>query len=612
MPMIKGEEEPDFFRAGIVYRELGYWLSHMNIYYQTENYFKKAIRQGQENDFRTYIGLCKALMKFAKYEEAVETVEKCREIYPTYTHVRHMMLQTLFQISEFGYSLMHAYQGYQKYRVTFFEHGIYQGNETIEDCMGRNTSPIAFQLLSPWIRELEEHRKLLMEMLKEEVDELAGFEEGNSKFKVNDPEAQAEVAFRKLQRVIAKIFLGKLAYDKKFLQDISEDPDILQPPNKALVAELRALATRIYLETQSRQDIIRTRRPLYTMLFERRNIPKGHRIMMEEEKKLRRNLIVIEADFLLRRLHDVRMRKEYTTFFRMVDRVKDKFDSYSVKMFPLKQQCLDAVYNMVAWMYIDARDLSGFKSNRIRKIYLKHHLGIRVAELPRDCDIAWVKAINRKKALRVFRRRLAMASEPLELAWLFHELSKHLIDIRRHDLARFYIKKARKKGQEAESEQWVLNTHHLLLRIEINQNYRNEAKEVALHALSSSKKLGLDFLVDFYTNAINVIDEMDTEKLIDSDAITARQHLILDLMPNDMKPEVDYLWRSMEAVPAKRRLSVMPGCKTVDRKFKLPCKRMTILSAPPKNPAKEARDALLQQFARTVERPGFVDFNKFE
>lgn len=205
-----------------------------------------------------------------------------------------------------------------------------------------------------------------------------------------------------------------------------------------------------------------------------------------------------------------------------------------------------------------------------------------------------------------------MASEPLELAWLFHELSKHLIDIRRHDLARFYIKKARKKGQEAESEQWVLNTHHLLLRIEISQNYRNEAKEVALHALSSSKKLGLDFLVDFYTNAINVIDEMDTEKLIDSDAITGRQQLILDLMPEDMKPEVDYLWRSMEAVPAKRRLSVMPGCKPVDRKFKLPCKRMTILPTPPKDPAKEARNALLQQFARTVERPGFVDFNEFE
>lgn len=80
MPTTKAEEEPEFFRAGIVYRELGYWLSHLNIFYQTEKYFEKAIKQGQENDFRTYFGLCKALIKFAKYDQAVKTVEKCREI----------------------------------------------------------------------------------------------------------------------------------------------------------------------------------------------------------------------------------------------------------------------------------------------------------------------------------------------------------------------------------------------------------------------------------------------------------------------------------------------------------------------------------------------------
>nr|XP_003707436.1 PREDICTED: tetratricopeptide repeat protein 25 [Megachile rotundata]XP_012150189.1 PREDICTED: tetratricopeptide repeat protein 25 [Megachile rotundata] len=610
--MARKDDELEFFRAGIVYRETGYWLTTLERPYTSEAYFEKAIEQGQENDLRTYLGYCKALLKFARYVMAMEAAEKCREIDPAYSHVRHMVVQTLFYIGEFEYSLVHAHQGFQKYPTTFFEHGICQGNETIENCVGRNTSPKALRLISHWIKELEEHRKLMIEKLKEEVDELAGFEEENSKFKVNDPEAQAEAEFRKMQRVIGKIYLSYLAHDKEFLQEMAENPDILQPPNQRLVDKLRSVATINYTKALRRQNILRMRRPLYVMLFKRRNIPKGYRMMMQEEKRLRRNLIVIEADFLLRRLHDTRMRKEYTTFFRMVDRVKDKFDSYSLKMFPLKQKCLNAIYNMVAWVYIDVRDLSSLPNNQLRKIYLKHQLGIRVAELPRDCDIAWVKALNRKQALRVFRRRLAMASEPLELAWLFHELSKYLIEIRRYDLARFYTKKSRKNGQEADSEQWVLNTHHLLLRIEISQNYRTEAKEVALKALSSSKKLGFDFLVDFYTNAINVIDEMDTDKPIDSDAISARQQLILDLMPEDMKSEVDYLWRRMEAVPAKRRLSVMPGCKPVDRNFKLPSKRMTIQSTPTKDLAKETRRVFLQEFARTEERPGFVDFDEYE
>lgn len=204
-----------------------------------------------------------------------------------------------------------------------------------------------------------------------------------------------------------------------------------------------------------------------------------------------------------------------------------------------------------------------------------------------------------------------MASEPLELAWLFHELSKHLIDIRRYDLARFYGKKARDMGEAAGSEQWMLNCQHLFLRIEISQNYRNEAKEAALLAMSSSKKLGLNFLVDFYKDAIGIIEDMDMEKLLAFDAIAARQQLILNLMPDEMKAEVDFLWRRMEAVPAKRRISVMPGCKPVDRKFKLPCKRKTILPSPPRDPEREARKALLIQYEPSKDRPGYVNFDEY-
>ncbi|KAK1118452.1 hypothetical protein K0M31_015150 [Melipona bicolor] len=85
-----------------------------------------------------------------------------------------MQLLTLFSIGEFEHSLVHAHQGFQKYPITFLQHGILQGNEAIEDCIGSDTEPRVLQLLSPWIRELGEYRKLLIERLKEEVDELAG------------------------------------------------------------------------------------------------------------------------------------------------------------------------------------------------------------------------------------------------------------------------------------------------------------------------------------------------------------------------------------------------------------------------------------------------------
>jgi len=84
-----------------------------------------------------------------------------------------MRMEALFQIGEFGHSLVHAYEGMRRHGVTF-EHGVYQANETIEDCIGRNTSPVALLLLYPWIRRLWQHRELLIGKLGEEEDELEG------------------------------------------------------------------------------------------------------------------------------------------------------------------------------------------------------------------------------------------------------------------------------------------------------------------------------------------------------------------------------------------------------------------------------------------------------
>lgn len=88
-----------------------------------------------------------------------------------------------------------------------------------------------------------------------------------------------------------------------------------------------------------------------------------------------------------------------------------------------------------------------------------------------------------------------MASTPLELAWLYHEFCKFLIDIRRLDLARFYAKKGYDIAQEANCDQWVLNIDHLMLRIEIYQNNRSEARDIAILALAHARKLNIDCLV---------------------------------------------------------------------------------------------------------------------
>ncbi|KMQ97955.1 tetratricopeptide repeat protein 25-like protein [Lasius niger] len=495
MSASKGEEAPEVFREAILYREWGYRLASLGRYPVAIDYFEKACESAE--DLRTLIGLCRTLIKHTRYLAAEKLSEKCMKIDPGHYKARQIRMEALFQIGEFGPSLAHAYEGMRRHGMTF-EHGIYQANETVEDCIGRNTSPMALLLLYPWIRRLYEHRERLIGKLEVEEDEFKG---------------------------------------------------------------------------------------VYRALTMRTNLA---------------DIVAIHSQATI----------------RLVDRIKNKFDSYLNKMFPLKQKCLDALYKMVAWVYIDTRNLTCLDNEELKTRYLKHHLGIRVATLPRDSDLAWMPTVNPKETLKMFRRRLAMASAPLELAWLHHEFCKFLIDIHRFDLARFYAKKGRDIAQEAGCEEWTLNIDHLILRIEIHQNNRNEAREAAVLALACARKLGIDLItvpqMDFYERAIKAVDELDVERIGDFDDVTARQQLILELMPKEMKGEVDFLWRRMDVVPAERRLSIMPGCKPIDRKFKMPSMRRTILPSPPKDPERNARIALLKQYAPSHKRPGFVNFDEFE
>jgi hypothetical protein len=83
--------------------------------------------------------------------------------------VRQTRIEALFQVGEFGHSLALAHDSVRRYGMTF-EHGVHQASATIENCIGKNTSPIALLLLYPWIQQLQKHRELLIGKLEEEEE----------------------------------------------------------------------------------------------------------------------------------------------------------------------------------------------------------------------------------------------------------------------------------------------------------------------------------------------------------------------------------------------------------------------------------------------------------
>lgn len=152
-----------------------------------------------------------------------------------------------------------------------------------------------------------------------------------------------------------------------------------------------------------------------------------------------------------------------------------------------------------------------------------------------------------------------------------------------------------------------------MLRIEIHQHNRNEAMDVAHLALSCSRQVKENcYLVDFYQGIIKILNETDIEKMAFVDAIAIREQLIVDLMPMELKPKMDYILRSMRAISSNRRFSVMPGCKPIDNKLNLTFKRNTILESPPKDHEKEMRKTFLRIHSINKKIPGFINFDEYE
>ena len=118
-----------------------------------------------------------------------------------------------------------------------------------------------------------------------------------------------------------------------------------------------------------------------------------------------------------------------------MERAKEKLESYSLNKLPERQMYLNALYRMVARAYTDPRDLRRLDDedahNRLRK-----QMGLKAKGLPREADLAWPPTLNLRQAFDTCRQRLQLASQPLELIWLFHELCKLFLEIHRYDMAR--------------------------------------------------------------------------------------------------------------------------------------------------------------------------------
>lgn len=102
-----------------------------------------------------------------------------------------------------------------------------------------------------------------------------------------------------------------------------------------------------------------------------------------------------------------------------------------------------------------------------------------------------------RKQITIAENRIQKATSQLEIAWLYHDLSRYYLEINKFDLARVYARKCIVEAKQCNNLEWVINAKLLITRINIQQHNRTDAKMEVNAAIELAKQMENDTLREY-------------------------------------------------------------------------------------------------------------------
>lgn len=104
--------------------------------------------------------------------------------------------------------------------------------------------------------------------------------------------------------------------------------------------------------------------------------------------------------------------------------------------------------------------------------------------------------------IQILHGRLEEARTLEECMYIYHELCRFYLDLKQYDLARLFGRKCVSEGYRCQNFNWIVNAKMLLIRVDIQQRNRNDARMGLNEVLHIARRTGNDTLVD-YTERVN-------------------------------------------------------------------------------------------------------------
>ncbi|XP_045479177.1 uncharacterized protein LOC123684094 [Harmonia axyridis] len=628
-PPFNIEKINDTFNWPVYYRNVGYYVKQREEYERSLKYFDQSLKKEPEN-IRTLRGRAGARAKAKKFNGAIEDIKKILSLEPENIYLKAEKALITYLGGEFEEALIQNYRNVPlRQKPDNFVMGVMNCDDAIQNCISeRAGKPLRdhFKIIrriawtktidaqrpyKPVAKNRKKKRRSIFVALPTSLAKKAKKKENDSKTRLSDtstgklmgsiammdesssigeslyshnsslnitmppappfPHQPMQSRTSNIENYLAEKYLDKLYHDKLYLKSL---PNVMGAviANAKGSNKIKHLAQLGFRNVYNTQEMLRSRRPFYSIKYQEATSMGKLAMRRQNALKQLQDMATKQADYMISRIEDEKKIRRLRKVLEFAEKLVSFCEITSRKVFPKRQQYMNRMLDMVCEAIYDMKKFSKYMTEAQREDRIKLILGLPMERFPSEDSLAidlkgWF--VDWKKMTALYEKRLFKAESPEELAWLYHELSRFSFELKKYEMSRMYARKCIGEANNCKKLKWIMNAMILIVRTDIIQKNKNDAKNQVKHARKIATRLKDDEMGEFLDRCVLAIEQSTLDDILGTKLLEMREKQIIKLLGTQkMKDEAAYLFKRIATLPLNKRMSVMPGFNFADEKAK--------------------------------------------